>query len=579
MNVLQGKVLGNRYVLLEKIGEGGMALVYKAKCELLNRFVAVKILRPEFTSDEEFVKKFKRESLAAASLSHPNIVGIYDVGEQDGIYYIVMEYISGKTLKEYIKDNGKLNYRETLNITNQIANALDNAHKNGVVHRDIKPHNILVTEEKMIKVTDFGIARATSSATMTNTGTVMGSVHYFSPEQARGGYTDHRTDIYSLGVVMYEMLTGSLPYDAESPVTVALKHIQENFVEPILVDNSIPTAVNDIVVKAMEKDMANRYQNVRDMIDDIELAKDKPYQKIISTQYTSELTQIINSDEIGEALNGNKKSKTKQNRKKIAFIVIGIIIAMTALTFLTIYGYNKFFVVKDVTIPHITGLQIDAGKKLLDDNKLLYTQVDRYNNDNPAGQIISSIPAEGSIVKENSEVNVIVSLGAQKIEAPDLSNKNISEIQSILKGLNLSLGKTQTTNSDTIPKNFIVSQNPLPHEQVEPNSSIDVVVSDGPAIKIVVVPVMIGKTLDEVEKTLSNAHLTLGKIDVQSDPNIPDNVVTNIGLTEGTQVAEWSVVDITVNKVDASTIVPPDTNVQPDTFVPPGQKKNKKNQQ
>ncbi|WDC84047.1 protein kinase [Caloramator sp. mosi_1] len=210
MNLI-GTTLGGRYIIVEQIGEGGMAVVYKAKDQLLNRYVAVKVLKQEFTQDEDFVKKFKRESIAAASLTHPNIVSIFDVGEQDNIYYIVMEYIKGQTLKEYIKSNGKIGYKRVLDIILQIAMALENAHKNGVVHRDIKPHNIVVTEEGTIKVTDFGIARASTVATVTNTNKVLGSVHYLSPEQAKGGFSDHRTDIYSLGVVMYEMLTGRLP--------------------------------------------------------------------------------------------------------------------------------------------------------------------------------------------------------------------------------------------------------------------------------------------------------------------------------------------------------------------------------
>jgi serine/threonine-protein kinase len=334
MNNLTGKVLGNRYILLEKIGEGGMALVYKARCQLLNRYVAVKILKSEFTTDDEFIKKFKRESLAAASLSHPNIVGIYDVGEQDGIYYIVMEYIQGQTLKDYIKKMPRLSYEEALKIIYQIALALDHAHRNGVVHRDIKPHNILITDEKIVKVTDFGIARAASSVTMTNTGTVMGSVHYFSPEQARGGFVDLRTDIYSLGVVMYELLTGALPYDAESPVTVALKHIQDSPVEPLHVDSSIPRAVNDIVLEAMEKDMTMRYQTVREMIDDINEALNNPEKELRHHDISNDTTRVIPVGEINEALEKDKTVKKKRIWPKILIAVLGLVM----LTGLFIYG-------------------------------------------------------------------------------------------------------------------------------------------------------------------------------------------------------------------------------------------------
>jgi serine/threonine-protein kinase len=288
--------------------------------------------------DEEFIKKFKRESLAAASLSHPNIVSVYDVGEQDGIYFIVMEYIQGQTLKEYIRKNIKMNYNEALNIVYQICLALEHAHKNGIVHRDIKPHNILITDDKIIKVTDFGIARASSSVTMTNTNNVMGSVHYFSPEQARGGYSDHRTDIYSLGVVMYEMLTGSLPYDAESPITVALKHIQDSVKEPVVTDPSIPKAVNDIVVKAMEKDMTKRYQNARELINDIQKAQNNPNVSLYDHKIDDQSTRVIPIEEINKA--SEKSAGNKKRGKKAAAFFIGLL-AFAIISVALVKGFNE----------------------------------------------------------------------------------------------------------------------------------------------------------------------------------------------------------------------------------------------
>lgn len=248
-----GKILGKRYEIIEKIGGGGMAIVYKAKCNLLNRFVAVKVLRPEFINDKDLLGKFRKESQAAASLSHPNIVNVYDVGEEDDVYYIVMEYVNGRTLKELIKEKGKLSKEEILDFTRQIALALKHAHSNHIVHRDIKPHNILVTEDNRAKVTDFGIALAATSSTITNTGSIIGSVHYFSPEQARGGYTDEKSDLYSLGIVMYEMATGRLPFEGDAPITVALKHIQENPEPPSKYNPSISKGLESIIVKLMQK--------------------------------------------------------------------------------------------------------------------------------------------------------------------------------------------------------------------------------------------------------------------------------------------------------------------------------------
>ncbi len=264
-----GTKLGNRYELLEKVGEGGMATVYKAKCHYLNRFVAIKILKEQFCSDKEFVEKFKREATSVASLSDNNIVNIYDVGSENNIHYIVMEYVDGKTLKELIVEKGKIDPKETVRISKQIASALVCAHRNNIIHRDIKPHNILVTKEGIVKVTDFGIAKASNSATITNSSKVMGSAHYFSPEQAKGSFVDSRTDIYSLGIVMYEMLVGKVPFDGESPVSVAVKHIQNEVVAPKEIDDKIPESLNSLVLKCLEKNPVKRYQTIKNLEEDL----------------------------------------------------------------------------------------------------------------------------------------------------------------------------------------------------------------------------------------------------------------------------------------------------------------------
>ena len=269
-------LLGNRYEIIEKIGAGGMALVYKARCRLLNRLVAVKILRPELTEDEEFITKFNIESQAAASLSHPNIVSVYDVGQQEDIHYIVMEYINGITLKELITKKGHLSWEEGLGYAKQICSALEHAHKMNIIHRDIKPHNIMVTQEGVVKVTDFGIARAVTAATTTLGGNTVGSVHYFSPEQAKGGYTDEKSDIYSLGIVMYEMLTGKVPFNGSSPVSIAMKHINDDPELPININRDIPLAIQAIILKAINKDQSCRYSSASAMLKDIYKAFENP---------------------------------------------------------------------------------------------------------------------------------------------------------------------------------------------------------------------------------------------------------------------------------------------------------------
>ena len=294
MNLI-GKMLNNRYEILEKVGTGGMALVYKAKCHVLNRYVAIKILKDEFTTDTEFIKKFNTEAQSAASLTHPNIVSIFDVCNEGNLYYIVMELIQGKTLKEIITEDGVLSWKWSVNIAMQIASALEMAHKNNIIHRDIKPHNIIITEDGIAKVTDFGIAKAVSNSTITAFGTTIGSVHYFSPEHARGGFTDAKSDLYSLGIVMYEMLTGKVPFDADTPVSVALKQVQEEPVDPMKYNENIPVSVNRIILKAMQKDPNLRYQNATEMIRDLSLALKKPNEDfvVLATRNDDSPTQKI----------------------------------------------------------------------------------------------------------------------------------------------------------------------------------------------------------------------------------------------------------------------------------------------
>ena len=309
MNLI-GKIIGNRYEILEEVGNGGMATVYKAKDHVLNRYVAVKVLKDEYTTDSDFIKRFNTEAQSAASLSHANIVSIYDVGheEENNLYYIVMELVKGKTLKEIIKKDGTLSWKWAVNIAIQIASALEVAHKNGIIHRDIKPHNIIITEDGVAKVTDFGIAKAVSNSTMTAFGTTIGSVHYFSPEQAKGGITDAKSDLYSLGVVMYEMLTGKVPFDADTPVSIALKHMQEEAIEPIEINPEIPTAVNQIVIKAMKKDPIERYQSATEMIRDLtQSLKDPDGDFVIIENKDGEYTRVMKampSDETDESGSG-----------------------------------------------------------------------------------------------------------------------------------------------------------------------------------------------------------------------------------------------------------------------------------
>ncbi|SEF67764.1 serine/threonine protein kinase [Caloramator fervidus] len=549
MNEFSGKILNNRYILLEKIGDGGMALVYKAKDFTLNRYVAVKILRPEFATDFEFVSKFKRESLAAASLSHPNIVSIYDVGEDEGLNYIVMEYIKGKTLKDYIKEKGKIKYDEALKITYQIALALDHAHKNGVVHRDIKPHNILITEDNIVKVTDFGIARASTANTVTNTGKVLGSVHYLSPEQARGGFSDHRTDIYSLGVVLYEMLVGRPPYDAESPITIALKHIQDDVVEPLHFEPNIPQAVNDIVVKMMQKDMTKRYQNAKELLEDINRALQNPHSSLYNNNDDIAKTRIIPHESINEELD---KIKSKTKRKRNIWLLGYILLIFIIIAAFGYYAFNKFFAVKDVKVPNVVGMSQEQARKILSENNLIMEIDSTQNSDLPEGTVISTIPEQGMTVKENTVVKVIISSGPKLISVPDLKGLDLISAETLIRNNKLTIGNIDKQYSDTIPKGCIISQSPEHGMSVKEGTSINLVISEGPQIKIVKVPNILGMTLSQADSVLKSLGLKRGDVKYGYDPNYKDGQIIMQSVADGVEVKQGTVIDVVVNKLDDS---------------------------
>ena len=564
-----GKVLGNRYEILEKIGGGGMALVYKAQCRLLNRFVAVKILRAEFTEDEEFVKKFKRESQAAASLSHPNIVGIYDVGMEDNIYYIVMEYIKGQTLKDLIKQKGSIGVDFATNIAIQISSALEHAHKNHIVHRDVKSHNILIKEDNTVKVTDFGIARAVSSSTITNTGNVIGSVHYFSPEQARGGYTDEKSDIYSLGVVMYEMLTGRLPFEGESPIAVALKHIQEEPVRPSDINPKIPKSVNDIILKCMDKDVDNRYNSMGEIISDLRQSLVMPNGDFVRrNKFTDENTRILKpikieqgSSEAGAAnksifenigrqydiaeeevpKNGNKKKHTKMT---VLAIIGGLILALTVGGI--ILGLVNFLSVKEILVPDLTNLTEEQAKQKLKDVGLVMEVTDRVpNKDVPAGQIIMQDPKANQKNKIINPVRVTISEGPRKVPVPSLIGQSYDKVDLILEKEGLNEGKVDQKYSE-YPNGIVIEQSVVANSQVDEGTIVDYVISIGP--EKFLMPNYIGKSIEQVKTDLIAKDLILGNPTYETSSVYEKDSVITQSITPGTEVSRKSVVDFTISQ-------------------------------
>ncbi|SNX55591.1 Stk1 family PASTA domain-containing Ser/Thr kinase [Thermoanaerobacterium sp. RBIITD] len=544
-----GKILGNRYEILEKIGEGGMAKVYKAKCHLLNRIVAIKILRPEFVADEEFVKRFKRESQAAASLSHPNIVSIYDVGQEGDIYYIVMEYVNGKTLKQLIKDNnGPLSIPKALDIARQVCKALDHAHKNHIVHRDIKPQNILVTDDNIVKVTDFGIARAVNGSTITYNGDVLGTAYYFSPEQAKGGMTDEKTDIYSLGIVMYEMLTGKVPFEGESPISVALKHIQEDIVPPSKLNPKIPPKLDQIILKATQKDINYRYKSASDLLDDIETYISDPDKLVVTSNNDNNRTRVMKADEVHDKLlDGNVAKKNRKSRKalKTIGIVLLVLILMASLSYGTMYFLNTLTKVNEVVVPNITGETLDKATNILENKNLKLSITDSQYSDKPENTILSQNPSAGKTVKTGSTVNVVISKGKQVTIVPNVIGSEYRDAQINIEKSGLKANIIWNFN-DKYQKGYVYDQNPRQGVQVENNTVVDIYVSKG--IETVQVPNLVNMTLDDATKTLEGLGLKVGTISNQPKDNLPDNTVIDQSIQPNTSIPKGKSIDLVVSK-------------------------------
>ncbi len=506
---LEGKLLGNRYEIIEKIGSGGMATVYKARCLVLKRYVAVKVLREEYTTDNEFIKRFNTEAESAASLTHPNIVSVYDVGKEGNLYYIVMELIKGKTLKEIILEDGKMGWKWSVKIARQIASALETAHRNNIIHRDIKPHNIIITEDGVAKVTDFGIAKAVSNSTITAFGTTIGSVHYFSPEHAKGGYTDAKSDLYSLGVVIYEMVTGKVPFDADTPVSVALKHMQEKPVEPIKLNPAIPQSLNDLIMKAMEKEPSMRYNTATEMIQDLDRIIKNPEVGVTRNTPVNNAAQKIEEDPKTKK-NGKfakfKKFLQEHKAVKIALIVVIFLVVFFASIGITMFALNAGKA-KDVTLPDFSNLTVEeARQKAEEANLSIEVAEEKYDVEIEEGKVISQDPKyqPNFTVKEGTTIKVVVSKGQEIVTVTKLVGKTKDEATKELKDLGLE-AKIEEDYNDDIEAGIVVEQSIAEGEEVLAGSPITLKVSLG--IEQVEVPDLTGLTEDEAKAKIEESKL------------------------------------------------------------------------
>ena len=557
--ILEGKMLGNRYEIIEKVGNGGMATVYKAEDKVLKRNVAVKVLKDEFTTDEEFIKRFEIEAQSAARLTHPNIVSIYDVGSEDNLYYIVMELIRGKTLKEIIvEERGPLPWKWSVNVAIQIASALEMAHKNNIIHRDIKPHNIIITEDGIAKVTDFGIAKAVSNSTITAFGTTIGSVHYFSPEHARGGYTDAKSDLYSLGVVMYEMVTGRVPFDADTPVSVALKHMQEEPEEPIELNPNLPSAVNRIIMKALKKDTTLRYQTATDMLADLKQALKNPNGDfVVDKNYDATAkTQKINTDLYGDIDDDDSNKRGKKNNKFVAFIkrhkVLSSFIGLILLFAISLGGTLAFLNITnppEVELPDIVGMSREEAQQTVEDLNLVFeVSKEEYNKDVPEGYVISQDPTyiADYNVKEGSTISVVISLGQEKTIVPKVVGMTREEAIEALEEANLKAEIVEET-SRTVEEGYVISQEVEADSEAYAGDTIKIHISKGTGIKQVTVQNVVGQTEANAKSTLEGQGLKVTINYVEATSNA--GKVTAQSISAGTTVDEGTTVTLTVNQV------------------------------
>jgi len=537
MSSLIGKILEDKYEIIELVGQGGMAMVYKAKDIRLNRFVAIKVLKSEFMENEQFLKKFMREAQSDAKLTHPNIVSVFDVGIQDGLYFIVMEYIDGKTLKSYIKSKKRLSAQETAELVLPIANALAHAHQNNIIHRDIKPHNILLTSSKTPKVADFGIARAITSSTVTATDEALGSVHYISPEQARGGFLDARSDLYSLGILMYEMLTGELPYDADTPVAVALKHVQNKVPDPSLLNADIPENMSQIVLNLTRRKADDRYQNAGELISDLRAFLENPDIEIEPTysEEGAELPRVITRNDPKVIQPATRPAR----RFRLGYVLITAATVVVALVLIGLIVWDS-----QTTVPYVVSLHIDSATAAIEKAKL--DVVIKYDNsvETASGFVISQEPVNGTQVKKNSKVVIVVSNGPKLVETPQLEGLLKDEALSLIKEIGLK-PQENTAYDDDVEKDHVISQSPRATTKIQEGETVQITISLGP--KQITVPSLIGLTEDAVALYLQQSGLLLGTIQRVEDAK-PIGVIIDQDPNPSTTVEKNTRVNITVSK-------------------------------
>lgn len=584
-----GMMIGDRYEILEKIGTGGMSDVYKAKCHKLNRFVAIKVLKQEFSENANFVSKFRTEAQAAAGLMHPNIVSVYDVGEENGIYYFVMELVEGITLKKYIEKKARLSVKEAISIAIQVSMGIEAAHNNHIIHRDIKPQNIIISKEGKVKVTDFGIAKAATSNTITSN--VMGSVHYTSPEQARGGYSDEKSDIYSLGITLFEMLTGRVPYNGETTVAIAIKHIQEELPSPREYVAEIPVSVEQIVFKCCQKSPDRRYQSMAELIEDLKqslLYPDEDFVKVVEPDEEASTRMITEKemerikrasaekDNMEESLRLNKKRPSRREEGEyeeeydedydpriekittilavVAAVIIGCIVIVLVGRAFGLFHLNgpggdeesQEEESGQVEMIDVTGMSLELAKDKLSERGLLtevnYMESAAY----PAGEVISADIESGMMVDVGTKIVLTVSSGTEGVKVPEVTGRTYEDAKNALEKEGFVVNRTESSSS-TVESNHIISQNPDAGTRAPKGSAVTIVVSTGAEDSKIRVPDLMGKSEEEAMAILVEAGLQLGSVSQVNNEDFPSDQVCYQSYSVGSFVDAGTAIDIKVS--------------------------------
>ena len=562
----KGQKINDRYEIIKTIGEGGMANVYLANDTILDRKVAIKVLRGDLSNDEKFIRRFKREALSVSNLSHPNIVEVYDVGEEDGNYYIVMEYIEGKTLKQLLQKRGALTLNEVIDIMTQLTDGLAHAHEAYIIHRDIKPQNIMIEDNGLVKITDFGIAMALNSTQLTQTNSVMGSVHYLPPEQANGKGSTVKSDIYSLGILMYELLTGSVPFKGDTAVEIALKHMKEKIPSIRKQNPTIPQSVENIVLKATAKNPKNRYDNVRDMYKDLQTALQRDNEKRLVYEYpendleetkvipqvTKEIKQVIDKPTAKEEDTDDDSVLKEKDEKNKLPIILAVVLLGTLIVLAGVYLLITSKDVKEVKVPNVVGLTTEKAIKMIKEKGLEYTTKSEESATVEEGKVIRTEPKAGSTRTKKSTITIVESSGKEYVVLEDYTGQNYYEIKGKLeaKGIKVEMKTKSVENASEYKdkKDNIISQEPAFNKDEETklyaNDSVILYIPE-----VDVYPDMVKEkwTLSQVEDFVKEYNLTLDKSYKGTD-EVEEDIVLSQNRAVGDPIYEGYTLKITLSK-------------------------------